>query len=126
MDRLRTLTPFWVLGRNAMMLRPRSTPMNASATDLSDRSAFRLCVALLAALALTAGFIGVGHDHSSDESLVHHCALCHVQQTVLEPIAIAALSPELAPQGPIPAEDQRLATSFDSGLTPPLRGPPVS
>ena len=94
--------------------------------DPPERTTNCLCVAYLAVLALGAGFLPFAHDHSSGETLGHHCALCHAQHAALEPATVAELTPERAPGDRISAEMQYPAAVSESPLHPPLRGPPSS
>ena len=109
------------------MLQPtRLTHTRGPLTSKPGRASFGTCVALLAALVFGAGLLGFGHDHSAGDPFARHCALCHVQQTALELVAISDVAPEEAPRDRVPGDNQSPLSNLASRLSPPLRGPPVA
>lgn len=75
---------------------------------------------------MSAAIVGFGHHHAGDEELSgHHCGLCHVQQTALEPAPNAGVVPIVAPDGRVHIHEPASIGSLAPRFSPPLRGPPA-
>ena len=108
------------------MLQPRLTHTRGPLTSKPGRASFGTCVALLTALVFGTGLLGFGHHHAAGDPFGHHCALCHVQQTALELVAIPDVAPEEAPRVRVSGDNQSPLSTLASRLSPPLRGPPLA
>ena len=108
------------------MIETRLSRTDGSGTVTTGWTVLCTCVALLAILAFGADIVGIGHNHSLDESLGEHCATCRVQQKALELVVVPDIAPGTVAPDRVSAGEPTTPSISAPRLSPPLRGPPIS